>query len=218
MRPLADVDHPLLRYLATEGRRRAIGGHQLTELARREVREEEHGMEMRPALLLAVFTRDEIPNFVTRTSKQLDKQLEVARLEQLVREIIAGRIGQRDRRADRRIGGFGHSPSHIIADAVFPAAPALAAGDRLHSPLLTAFNPDLRGVYAHFRLLRAVSLKGYVYQEGHLAARPLSDEIGRDGTDRPAKPGAPLTTAEPDGGGRSRPSGRSARRRTAKPC
>ena len=99
VRPITDMDHLIMRYFVAETGR-GFGVIEVSPIIGRgfflffQMGKEQDRMEMRPALFLAVFTCDEIPNFVTRPTKQLDEQLKVARLEQLVREILTGRIGQ----------------------------------------------------------------------------------------------------------------------------
>ncbi|ETD91995.1 hypothetical protein U713_01425 [Rhodobacter capsulatus YW2] len=59
-------------------------------------------MKMRPAPEVPIFASDEIPNFVTRTTKQLHKKLEVARMKNLIREIIARGISKGHSSCDSR--------------------------------------------------------------------------------------------------------------------
>ena len=91
--------------------------------------EKQDRMKVRPSFFLAVFTSDEIPNFVTRPTKQLDEQLKVARLEQLVREILTGRIGQVHDTGVRTDRSLSEAPANVIVDPVLLTAPAaLTAG------------------------------------------------------------------------------------------
>ena len=154
VRPFTDMDHLIMRYFVAETGR-GFGVIKMPPIIGRgfflffDMGEKQYRMEMRPALFLAVFTCDEIPNFVTRTSKQLNKKLKVARLEQLVREIIAGRIGQVNHtgvRADRRLC---ETPANVIVDPVSVTAPAATTADRLFFPLRAALHPDIAWVDTH---------------------------------------------------------------------
>ena len=75
VRPFTDMDHLIMRYFVAETGR-GFGVIKMPPIIGRgfflffDMGEKQYRMEMRPALFLAVFTCDEIPNFVTRTSKQ----------------------------------------------------------------------------------------------------------------------------------------------------
>lgn len=87
----------------------------------------------------------------------------MARMKNLIREIIPRRIGQSNAARVLRMLGFGETPTHIIIDPVLLAAPALATSDGLLFPIRAALNPYMVGRDAHFfGPILGVSLKGYM--------------------------------------------------------
>ena len=113
---------------------------------------EKQRVKMGTAFQIAIFTSNEISNFVTRPTKQLHKQLEMAWVQHLVREIVAGCICQRYCADMERCCGLRQTPAHVIVDPVFFTPPALAAGGRLFPPFRADALPDVARVDAHLQV------------------------------------------------------------------
>ena len=128
--------------------------------------EEQDAMEMGTIPQVAIFARDQIPNFVTRLPQTLNKKLEMPRVDHPVRQVqmvLRVGIGQRERNAHFADSSLAEAAPDPVRDVVFPAIPTVIARCRDLNIFRAAFHPDEAWSFAHFRPLSFDGVTKRVY-------------------------------------------------------